>query len=57
MIPKTWMSVYEQLGYEKTIKLIKNGTSIDVAKMIIKTMKPKKNEEMAMDCHDLFTRD
>ena len=52
-----WLPVYKKLGREKTIGLIKNGTSLKVAKDIIKTMKPKKNEEMAMDCHDLFTRD
>ena len=52
-----WVPVYTKLGREKTIGLIKNGTTIDVAKKLIKTMKPKKNEEMAMDCHDLFTRD
>ena len=52
-----WVPVYTKLGREKTIGLIKNGTTIDVAKKIIKTMKPKKNEETTMDCHDLFVRD
>ena len=52
-----WLPICDHLGYERTIGLIKNGTTIDVAKQIIKTMKPKKNEEMAMDCHDLFARD
>ena len=51
-----WQTIYQKLGRHKTIGLIKNGTTLNVAKQILKTMKPKKNEEMAMDCHDLFAR-
>ena len=38
-----WMKVYKKLGREKTIKLINNGTTIDVAKGMIKAMKEREN--------------
>lgn len=31
-----WVPVYKKLGRERTIGLIKNGTSLDVAKQILK---------------------
>lgn len=35
-IPKEWLSVMEKLGRERTVKMIKNGTSLKVAEDMIK---------------------
>lgn len=35
-IPKEWLSVMEKLGRERTVKMIKNGTSLKVAEEMIK---------------------
>lgn len=35
-IPDEWLPVMERLGREKTEKLILNGTSLEVAKEIIR---------------------
>lgn len=35
-IPKEWLSVMEKLGRERTIKMIRNGTSLKVAEEMIK---------------------
>ena len=36
LILKGWVPVYKKLGRERTIGLIKNGTSLDVAKEMLK---------------------
>lgn len=36
LIQVKWVEVYRKLGRERTIGLIKNGTSLEVAKRIIK---------------------
>lgn len=36
LIQVKWVDVYRKLGRERTIGLIKNGTSLEVAKQIIK---------------------
>ena len=36
LLLKDWMPVYKKLGRERTIGLIKNGTSLEVAKQMIK---------------------
>lgn len=36
LLLKKWVPVYKKLGRERTIGLIKNGTSLKVAKEIIK---------------------
>ena len=36
LLLKDWVSVYKKLGRERTIGLIKNGTSLKVAKEMIK---------------------
>ena len=57
LVRADWMSVYKRLGRDKTIGLINNGTSLKVAKEMIKQMKQKQYEKMAKDSHDLFARD
>lgn len=52
-----WVPVYTKIGRDKTIGLIKNGTSLKVVKEMIKQMKQKQYEEMANNSHDLFARD
>lgn len=47
-IPEEWLSVCEELGYEKTIKLINNGTTISVAEQIIQAIKFK-NELLKLE--------
>lgn len=36
LLRKDWVPVYNKLGRERTIGLIKNGTSLDVAKEMLK---------------------
>lgn len=36
LLLKDWVPVYKKLGRERTIGLIKNGTSLDVAKEMLK---------------------
>lgn len=36
LIRKDWVPVYNKLGRDRTIGLIKNGTSLEVAKQMIK---------------------
>ena len=36
LLLKDWVPVYKKLGRERTIGLIKNGTSLEVAKKMIK---------------------
>ena len=36
LLLKGWVPVYKKLGRERTIGLIKNGTSLDVAKEMLK---------------------
>ena len=36
LLLKDWVPVYKKLGRERTIGLIKNGTSLEVAKEMIK---------------------
>ena len=36
LLLKGWVPIYEKLGRERTIGLIKNGTSLKVAKLMIK---------------------
>lgn len=36
LLLKDWVTVYKKLGRERTIGLIKNGTSLEVAKQMIK---------------------
>lgn len=38
-IPHDWLTIVDTLGEEKTIGLINNGTSLDVAKQICKQVK------------------
>ena len=47
LLLKGWVLVYKNLGRERTIGLIKNGTSLEVAKQMIKA---KDNvEQLKMD--------
>lgn len=39
LIMDKWIPVYKKLGRERTIGLVKNGTSLEVAKQMIKAMK------------------
>lgn len=41
LIREDWLPVYKQLGRERTIKLIANGTTLDVALQSIKCKKIK----------------
>lgn len=36
LLLKGWVPVFKALGRERTVKLIKNGTSLEVAKQMIK---------------------
>ncbi len=36
LLLKDWVPVYKKLGRERTIGLIENGTSLDVAKQMLK---------------------
>ena len=36
LLLKGWVPVFKALGRERTVKLIKNGTSLEVAKKMIK---------------------
>lgn len=36
LLLKDWVQVYKKLGRERTIGLIKNGTSLEVAKQMLK---------------------
>lgn len=36
LLLKDWVTVYKKLGRERTIGLIKNGTSLEVAKQMLK---------------------
>ena len=42
LIREDWLPVLKKLGRERTIGLIKNGTSLEVAKAMIKVMKEDK---------------
>lgn len=42
LIREDWLPVLKKLGRERTIGLIKNGTSLEVAKAMIKAMKEDK---------------
>ena len=42
LILEDWLPVLKKLGRERTIGLIKNGTSLEVAKAMIKVMKEDK---------------
>ncbi|MBO7323707.1 MAG: hypothetical protein J6U51_09025 [Bacteroidales bacterium] len=44
-----WVPVYTKLGREKTIGLIKNGTTLSVAKQIIKSMGKPKEEQLKLN--------
>ena len=39
LILKSWLPVYKTLGRDKTIGLIKNGTTLDVAKLTCEQLK------------------
>ena len=39
LILKSWLPVYKTLGRDKTIGLIKNGTTLDVAKQMCEQLK------------------
>ena len=42
LIREDWLPVLKKFGRERTIGLIKNGTSLEVAKAMIKAMKEDK---------------
>lgn len=42
LVMDEWATVYKKLGRAKTIGLIKNGTSLKVAKEMVKMMKANK---------------
>lgn len=44
-----WIPVYRKLGRERTIGLIKNGTSLKVAKEMIKAMKQIEDSQLKLD--------
>lgn len=44
LIREDWRQVYDKLGRKKTIGLINNGTTLKVAKELIKAMGIKKEE-------------
>ena len=49
LILQDWLPVYKTLGREKTIGLIKNGTTLDVAKQICKQVKAmRENEQLKL---------
>lgn len=43
LVRADWVPVYKKLGRYKTLGLIKNGTSLTVAKEIVKMMKANKD--------------
>lgn len=49
LIRDNWIPIYKTLGREKTIGLIKNGTSLDVAKNIIKAMSQSNELQLKLE--------
>lgn len=43
LLTTDWEPVYRELGHDKAIGLIKNGTSLNVAIQMVKVMKQKEN--------------
>ena len=48
LIREDWLPVLKKLGRERTIGLIKNGTSLDVAKAMIK-VKTEEYKQLKLD--------
>lgn len=49
LILQDWLPVYKTLGREKTIGLIKNGTTLDFAKQLCKQVKAmRKNNQLKL---------
>lgn len=44
-----WVPVYTKLGRKKTIGLIQNGTSVKVAKEIVKAMATNNDTQLKLD--------
>ena len=49
LLLKDWVPVYKKLGRERTIGLIKNGTSLNVAKEMIKQKDDNDVEQLKLD--------
>lgn len=48
-IPHEWLTIVETLGREKTIGLINNGTTLDVAKQMCRQLKAlRKNNQLKL---------
>lgn len=48
LLTTDWEPVYKELGYTKTIGLIKNGTSLNVAKAMVTAMKQNKKNLLTL---------
>lgn len=46
LLTAEWEPILKELGYTKTIGLIKNGTSLVIAKELVKVMKQKENLQL-----------